>query len=252
MRPGDASAHYGAISILKRAIKKLRDAFGQVTIRVRLDGGFCSPEVLEFLDDQKVEYVMAIANNTVLKEFAEPLMIKARRSSSVSQETEHYFGECRYSAQSWDDERRVIIKAEVVQHPGRTPKDNPRFVVTNLKSQPAFIYQRVYCQRAPIENRIKELLYGLNIDRTSCTRFFANQLRGLLTLSAYVLFQELRLNAGETNMANAQVSTLRERLLKLAVWLKRSTRRIVLHLPDSAPWRQEWIQIARALGAHPS
>ena len=252
LRPGDASAHYGAISILKRAIKKLRDAFGQVTIRVRLDGGFCSPEVLEFLDDQKVEYVMAIANNTVLREFAEPLMIKARRSSSVSQETEHYFGECRYSAQSWDDERRVIIKAEVVQHPGRTPKDNPRFVVTNLKSQPAFIYQRVYCQRAPIENRIKELLYGLNIDRTSCTRFFANQLRGLLTLSAYVLFQELRLNAGETNMANAQASTLRERLLKLAVWLKRSTRRIVLHLPDSAPWRQEWIQIARALGAHPS
>ncbi len=252
LRPGDVSAHYGAISILKRAIKKLRDAFGRVTLRIRLDGGFCSPEVLEFLEDQKVEYVMAIAKNSVLKEFAEPLMAKARRSSLVSQETEHYFGECRYEAQSWDEERRVIIKAEVLQHPGRAAKDNPRFVVTNLKSQPAFIYQRVYCQRAPIENRIKELLYGLNIDRTSCTRFFANQLRGLLTLSAYVLFQELRLKAAGTCLANAQVSTLRERLLKMAVWLKRSTRRIVLHLPDSAPWRQEWVQVARALGAHPS
>lgn len=252
LRPGDVSAHYGAISILKRAIRKLRDAFGRVTLRIRLDGGFCSPEVLEFLEDQKVEYVMAIAKNSVLKELAEPLMAKARRGSSVSGETEHYFGECRYEAQSWDDERRVIIKAEVVQHPGRAAKDNPRFVVTNLKSQPAFIYQRVYCQRAPIENRIKELLYGLNIDRTSCRRFFANQLRGLLTLSAYVLFQELRLKAAETCLANAQVNTLRERLLKMAVWLKRSTRRIVLHLPDSAPWRQEWIQVARALGAHPS
>lgn len=252
LRPGDVSAHYGAISILRRTIKKLRKTFGRVKIRVRLDGGFSSPEVLEFLDEQKVEYVVAIAKNSVLKEFSEPLMVKARRSSSASGETEHYFGECRYEAQSWDNDRRVIFKAEVVRHPGRKPKDNPRFVVTNLKSKPAFVYQRVYCQRAPIENRIKELLYGLNIDRTSCRRFFANQLRGLLTLSAYVLFQELRLQAARTGLANAQVSTLRERLLKLAVWVKRSTRRIVFHLPDSASWRHEWIQIARALGAHPN
>ena len=252
LRPGDVSAHYGAISLLKRTIDKLRKAFGQVNIRVRLDGGFCSPEVLEFLDEQKVDYVVAIGKNSVLKEFAEPLMVEARRRSSVSGETEHDFGECLYEAQSWDDDRRVIFKAEVVRHPGREPKDNPRFVVTNLKSKPAFIYKRIYCQRAPIENRIKELLYGLNIDRTSCTSFFANQLRGLLTLSAYVLFQELRLKAKGTNLANAQVSTLRERLLKLAVWIQRSTRRIIFHLPDSAPWRQEWIQIARALGAHPN
>lgn len=252
LRPGDASADYGAISILKRTIKKLRNAFGKIRIRVRLDGGFSSPEVLDILDEQGVEYVVAIAKNSVLKEFAEPLMLKTRRSSSVSGETQHYFGECRYEAQSWDDDRRIIFKAEVVQHPGREPKDNPRFVVTNLKSKPAFIYHRVYCQRAPIENRTKELLYGLNIDRTSSTRFFANQLRGLLTLSAYVLFQELRLNSAQTSLANTQVSTLRERLLKLAVWVKRSTSRIVLHLPDSAPWRQEWVQIARVLGAHPS
>ena len=239
-------------SAFSSARSKLRKAFGQVNIRVRLDGGFCSPEVLEFLDEQKVDYVVAIGKNSVLKEFAEPLMVEARRRSSVSGETEHDFGECPYEAQSWDDDRRVIFKAEVVRHPGREPKDNPRFVVTNLKSKPAFIYKRIYCQRAPIENRIKELLYGLNIDRTSCTSFFANQLRGLLTLSAYVLFQELRLKAKGTNLANAQVSTLRERLLKLAVWIQRSTRRIIFHLPDSAPWRQEWIQIARALGAHPN
>ena len=251
LRPGDASAHYGTISILKRTIGKLRKAFGPVKIRVRLDGGFSSPEVLEFLDEQKVEYVVAIAKNSILKEFAESLMVKARSLSSVSGQTENCFGECRYEAESWDDERRVIFKAEVVRHPGREPKDNPRFVVTNLKNKPAFVYQRVYCQRAPIENRIKELLYGLNIDRTSCTRFFANQLRGLLTLTAYILFQELRLKSRRTGLANAQVSTLRERLLKLAVWVQRSTRRVVFHLPDSAPWRHEWTQIARELGAVP-
>jgi len=114
------------------------------------------------------------------------------------------------------------------------------------------VYERVYCQRAPIENRIKELLYGLNIDRTSCTRFFANQLRGLLTAAAYVLLQELRLKAKRTGLANAQVHTLRERLLKLAVWVQRSTRRIVLHLPDSAPWRSDWCRIARTIGAVPT
>lgn len=252
LRPGEASATDGAISLLKRTISKLRKAFGRVKIRVRLDGGYSTPEVLEFLDEQKVEYVVAIAKNSVLKAFSESLMVEARYLSSVSGETEHCFGECLYEAETWDDERRVIFKAEVVQHPGREPKDNPRFVVTNLKSKPAFVYQRVYCQRAPIENRIKELLYGLNIDRTSCTRFFANQLRGLLTLAAYVLFQELRLQARGTSLANAQVSTLRERLLKLAIWLQQSTRRVVFHLPDSAPWRNEWTQIARALGAVPT
>jgi hypothetical protein len=252
LRPGDATAHYGAIAILRRIIGKLRKAFGGVTIRVRLDGGFACPEVLEFLDEQKVEYVVAIAKNTILKADAEILMVQARKLSSQSNQTEHLYGECEYGAQSWDTERRVIFKAEVVRHPGRDPKDNPRFVVTNLKSRPEFIYGKVYCQRAPIENRIKELLYGLNIDRTSCTRFLANQFRGLLTAVAYVLFQELRLTAKHTSLAHAQVSTLRERLLKLAVWFQRSSRRIVLHLPDSAPWSMEWCQIARALGAVPT
>ena len=252
LRPGDATAHYGAIAILRRIIGKLRKAFGGVTIRVRLDGGFACPEVLEFLDEQKVEYVVAIAKNTILKADAEILMEQARKLSSQSNQTEHLYGECEYGAQSWDTERRVIFKAEVVRHPGRDPKDNPRFVVTNLKSRPEFIYGKVYCQRAPIENRIKELLYGLNIDRTSCTRFLANQFRGLLTAVAYVLFQELRLTAKHTSLAHAQVSTLRERLLKLAVWFQRSSRRIVLHLPDSAPWSMEWCQIARALGAVPT
>jgi len=252
LRPGDATAHYGAIAILERTITKLREAFGRVTIRVRLDGGFASPEVLDFLDLQRVEYVVAIAKNTVLKANAEPLMKQVRELTAASGQTEHLYADCDYQADSWDTERRVIYKAEVVRHPGREPKDNPRYVVTNLKCRPEFIYCRVYCQRAPIENRIKELLYGLDIDRTSCTKFLANQFRALLTAAAYMLFQELRLAARNTSLAGAQVSTLRERLLKLAVWVQSSTRRLVFHLPDSAPWSSDWCRIARVLGAVPS
>jgi hypothetical protein len=103
--------------------------------------------------------------------------------------------------------------------------------------------------RAEVENRIKELHHGLEIDRTSCTNFLANQLRVLLTAAAYVLMQELRLKAHGTECAHAQVSTLRERLLKLGVWVQRSARRIVLHLPVSFAYRNDWLRIARSVGA---
>src|SRR5207244_708994 len=99
-------------------------------------------------------------------------------------------------AKSWKDrKRRVLIKAEVVRQEGKAPKDNARFVVTNLKASPRHLYKKVYCDRGDVENRIKELHHGLEIDRTSCTSFLANQLRVLLTAAPYVLWQELRLRA---------------------------------------------------------
>ena len=116
----------------------------------------------------------------------------------------------------------MIIKADIALHPGRKPKDNPRFIVTNLTTTPKFIYQKVYCARGDIENRIKELKHGLEIDRTSCSSFKANQFRLLMTAAAYVLMQELRLHARRTGCARAQVNTLRLRLLKLGVWIESS------------------------------
>ena len=132
---------------------------------------------------------------------------------------------------------------------GREPRDNARFVITNLATAPQKLYEDIYCQRANIELRIKELHHGLEIDRTSCTRFWANQFRVLLTAAAYALMQELRTRAAGTGCARAQVSTLRERLLKLGVWMTSSVRRVVLHLPQSAPWYADWRRIALRLGA---
>lgn len=97
-----------------------------------------------------------------------------------------------------------------------------------------------------------KLHHGLDIDRTSCTNFLANQLRVLLTAAAYVLWQEIRLRARVGKCADAQVSTLRERLLKLAVWVERSARRVVLHLPDAFPYLTDWLHIARSVGAVPA
>jgi len=124
---------------------------------VRPDGGFAGREMFEFLEAERVEYVVAMAENEVLKRFAEPLMKQVRRLSKRSGETEHLYGECRYAARSWNRERRVVFKAEVVRLGDREPKDNARFLVANLRRLPQRVYQAVYCQRGNIENRIKEL-----------------------------------------------------------------------------------------------
>jgi hypothetical protein len=249
LRGGRAPAKLGAIGILKRVFARLRSSFPRAKLRVRLDGGYAGPEMFEFLEAERVEYVIAMGGNRVLDALAEPAMRRARAFSKRSGQTEHVYSECRYAAQSWDIKRRVIIKAERVRLEGREPRDNPRYVVTNLKAGPQHLYENVYCQRGEIENRIKELHYGLQIDRTSCTDFWANQLRVLLTATAYVLMQELRAAAAGTACARAQVSTLRERLLKLGAWVERSVRRIVVHLPQRAPWQNEWCRVARSLGA---
>jgi hypothetical protein len=252
LRPGNVGAAVGALGILSRLLPRMRAAFPRARLRVRLDGGYAAPEIFAFLEREGLEYVVAMAKNKVLKRRAARLMGTARRLSRASGETAHLYGECRYAAGSWPERRRVIIKAEVVRHPGREPKDNPRFVVTNLPHSPRHLYEAIYCARGDVENRIKELHHGLEIDRTSCTRFLANQLRGLLTAAAYVLYQELRLRAARTALRSAQVSTLREHLIKLGAWVESSVRRIVLHLPASSIHRHDWQIIARQLGAAPA
>lgn len=252
LRPGNATAAVGAIAILSRLLPRLRTAFPRARLRVRLDGGYAAPEIFALLEREGLEYVVAMAKNKVLERRAARWMGTARRLSRESGQTAHVYSECRYAAGTWPERRRVIIKAEVVRHPGREPKDNPRFVVTNLKHSPRYLYEAIYCTRGDIENRIKELHHGLEIDRTSCTRFLANQLRGLLSAAAYVLYQELRLRAARTAYRCVQVSTLREHLLKLGAWVQSSVRRIVLHLPASCVHRNDWQIIARNLGAAPA
>lgn len=250
LRPGNAPATRGARGVLLRLLELLRIAFPGARVLVRLDGGFATPELLDFLDAEPgVDYVVAMAGNAVLAREAEPTMIAARLRSEETGQTEHVYTERRYAAGTWPEARRVVIKSEVVRLAGREPRDNPRFVITTLRQSPQFVYEQVYCARGDIENRIKELHDGLQIGRTSCGRFWPNQLRVLLTAAAYVLMQELRLRAARTACARAQVTTLRDRLFKLGVQVVVSVRRIVLHLPTATPALGAWRQIALALGA---
>ncbi|HWQ12059.1 MAG TPA: IS1380 family transposase [Roseiflexaceae bacterium] len=248
LRPGTGAATRGVRGLLRRLFVRLRAAFPRARLRVRLDAGFASPEVLDFLEAEEVEYLVALPGNRRLDKRIRRLLGRARMRARASGETTQLFGETWYAAKQWPHRRRVIMKAEVLQYPGRAAKDNPRFVVTNLPHRPARVYA-LYCGRGDVENRLKELQQGLAMDRMSCSRFWANQFRLLLAAAAYVLFQALRWYARDTALADAQVPTLRERLLRVAAWIERSVRRIVLHLPQACPWLAPWQQLAHALGA---
>jgi Transposase DDE domain group 1 len=249
LRPGNVPGSAGAIGILRRLIERLSNVFPKARILVRLDGGFASPKVLDFLDcEPKVEYLVNLAANAVLKRKAESAMKRARRASELSGQTEHVYGECRYATRkTWPWKRRIIYKAEVVRAANKEPKDNPRFVVTSLKQSPQWIYEKTYCQRGEVENRIKELHDGMQIGRTSCSSFLANTFRVLLTAAAYVLMQEMRLHLSRTR--HARVSTLREHFLKLGAQIIVTVRRIVLHLPQAFPYRDSFQRLALSLGA---
>jgi len=251
LRPGNACAHAGFKAITRRIIEQVRAIFPKSRIIVRLDGGFGSPVVLDFLGQAGVEFVVGLGNTKPLKRKAGKEMAEARRRFRATGTTQQVYGETLHKTKkTWPHPRRVIFKAEVVVHPDREPKNNMRFVVTNLRMTPKNVYQ-FYCQRGDAENRIKELKHGLELGRTSCSSFLANQLRVQITAAAYVLMQELARQARHTDLRDAQVTRLRDRLLKLPVWVEESVRRVVLHLPTTFLGQPEWQRIALRLGAIP-
>lgn len=249
LRPGNVPATTGVHGLLRRLIPKLWRAFPRARLRVRLDGGFAAPEIFDELEAAGVEYVVAMAKNPVLAAAAEPHVLPLRSAVATTQATATTYHATGYQAGTWTAPRRVVIKAEVVWHHGREARDNPRFVVTNLRQTPEWIYTHVYCARGDSENRLKELHLALALGRTSCTRFWANQLRVTMTAAAYVLLQELQLRADRTALAGGQVARLRHALLTIAVHVVRSVRRIVLHFPQSHPEAGIWMHLARDLAA---
>jgi hypothetical protein len=249
LRPGNVPATTGVHGLLRRLIPKLWRAFPRARVRVRLDGGFAAPEIFDELEAAGVEYVVAMAKNAVLAAIAEPHLVPLRPDVAATHATATSYHDTRYQAGTWTAPRRVVIKAEVVWHHGREARDNPRFVVTNLRQTPEWIYTHVYCARGDSENRLKELHHALALGRTSCTRFWANQLRVTMTAAAYVLLQELQLRADRTALAGAQVARLRQALLTIGVHVSRSVRRIVLHFPQSHPEAGIWLHLARDLAA---
>jgi len=242
LRPSNQDNARHAWVILKLLVKRLRQAWPQVKIVMRADSGFCRWRMLRWGDDQGVGYVIGRARNDRLLALAQPLLTQAQTQHEQTQEKQRLFGEVQYAAASWDKQRRVIAKAE------HTDKgSNPRFVVTNLGTDAQKLYDEVYCARGEMENRIKEQQLGLFSDRTSCHDWWANQFRLLLSSCAYVLLETMRrLGLAGTDLARAQVGTIRLKLLKIGAVVLRNTRRVRLLLASSYPYQSIFAQVAKA------
>ena len=169
LRPGNASAHLGFEPVLRRLLPRIRKAFPKARILVRLDGEFAAPEVLDFLDREQVQDGIGMATTQPLAEEAADAMACARAEAKRNGESARAFGDLMHETEkTWPYERRVVYKAEVVCCTDRPARDNLRFVVTNLSNALSRVYE-IYRKRGEMENRIKELKCGLEMDRTSCS-----------------------------------------------------------------------------------
>lgn len=245
LRPSDIDACKHARAVLKLLVRKLRAAWPDVKITVRGDSGFCRWRLMRWCDSHGIGYVLGLAKNKVLERLGRDEIERADRQFRRTGQPQRIFGSFSYAAGTWDRPRRVIVKAE---HTAQGA--NPRFVVANTPGDPQELYEDVYCQRGEAENRIKEQQLDLFADRTSCHRFLANQFRLLLSSAAYVLVQALRRTAlAGTELAEAQVGTIRLKLFKVAARVVVSARRVVFHLASSYPYQAIFREVyARVMG----
>ncbi len=239
----DGAKHSWAI--LSLLVKRLREEWPSIRIIFRADSGFCRHRMLDWCDHNDVGYVVGLAKNKVLLRMAGTLVEESKQKYDHTGKPARLFGEFHYAAKSWKHMRRTIAKAE---HSSKG--SNPRFVVTNLKGKPKKLYEKLYCARGEMENRIKEQQMGLFADRTSSTRWWANQLRLLLSSMAYVLMEYVRrVGLRGTSLARAQVWTLRTRLFKIGAVILRNSRRVRFLLSGSFPLKEVFWAAARRLAA---
>ena len=235
LRSSDIDAALGADTELERIVEQIRDAWPDVKIIVRGDSGFCREWLMSWCEEHRVEYLFGVARNTRLRAAITEEMQQARELHQNTGRASRVYKDFHYCTRhSWSRSRRIIGKAEYLDG-----GENPRFVVTSLpKSRwPARkLYEKLYCARGEMENRIKEQQLFLFADRTSSATMRANQLRLWFSSVAYVLMNELRQIAlVDTELARAQCHTIRLKLLKIGARVTISVRRIVIHMATGYP-----------------
>ena len=233
LRPGARPTGKQIVTVLKRLVKRLREAWGDVRLFLRGDGHFSCPEVHDFCDEQEVYFVLGQTGNARLAQRGHALIEQAKAQYRETGQPVQLFASFAYQADSWAVPRRIIYKAEITA----SGQANTRFVVTNLKSsQPSFLYKTVYCARGRMENFIKNHKTFLHSDRTSCHTFEANHFRLFLHSAAYVLMHTLtEKGLRTTQWTHAQFNTIQNRVLKVAGRVSELKTKIKLHLPTSFP-----------------
>jgi hypothetical protein len=231
LRPSKIDGAKHAWAILSLLVKRLRQVWPRVRIIVRADSGFCRHRMLSWCERHGVGTIVGLAKNVRLNTLAGRWMEAAEKGFAASGHKQRLFGEFRYAANTWAAERRVIARIE------HGPKGaNPRYVVTNLTGDGQDLYERLYCGRGDMENRIKEQQLDLFADRTSCHQWWPNQFRLLLSSLAYTLLETIRrIGLSGSEYARAQAGTIRLKLLKIGAVIVRNTRRVRVMLSSACP-----------------
>ena len=237
LRPANIDASAGSKEEIAWIVARLRQKWPDLEIWLRADSGFCREDLMAWCEANGVHYVFGLARNARLEAEIEGELAEAEQRAAKSGKAERIFKEFQYKTrQSWSCERRVVAKAE---HLSKGP--NPRFIVTSLTSKMAAareLYEKIYCARGEMENRIKECQLDLMADRTSTATLRANQLRLWFSSLAYVLVTALRRLALEgTELENATAGTIRLKLLKLGALVTVSVRRIRIAIASACPLR---------------
>jgi Transposase DDE domain group 1 len=262
LRTADKGAADGALEEVKRIVKAIRKRWPKTEIVVRGDSGFCEDELMTWCEAQSnVYYVLGLAQNARLLRAIEPRQEQAKLRCEISGKAARVFTEFRYATlKSWSRERRVIAKAEHL--PG---KANPRFVATSLPewevtwdehliwNDARRVYEKLYCARGEMENRIKEQQLDLFADRTSTHYLKSNQLRVWLAAAGYVVLNALRRTAlGGTQLARSYCGTIRAELLKIGGVVKVSVRRITVAFSSAYPCAELFGQVLARLRSAPA
>ncbi len=252
LRPSNADGAAGSVDELQRIVSQIRAHWPRTRIVIRADSGFCREAIMNWCETHNVGYVLGLARNERLNRALHRQMTAARAESAQTGQPARRFRDFRYRTLiSWSRERRVVGKAEYL--PG---KANPRFVVTSLTARRAAaqpLYERLYCARGEMENRIKEQQLGLFADRTSTETLRANQLRLYFSSFAYVLMHALRrLGLDATSYARAQCTTIRLKLLKIGARIRISARKVWLSFSDAYPYASDFAHILANLHRYPA
>ena len=243
LRPSNIDGAKHSWAILSLLVKRLRQVWPKVRIIFRGDGGFCRWKMLRWCDHHEVGYIIGLAKNKCLNRLTASLQDEAAACFAATGHKVRWFTDFQYAARSWDGARRVIAKIEHSQH-----GVNPRYVVTNLEGDAKQLYDKLYCARGDMENRIKENQLDMFGDRTSCQHWWPNQFRLLLASLAYTLIEAIRRIALKgTELANAYVGTVRLKLFKIGAVILKNTRRIRFLLASGCPYKELYFLAANRL-----
>jgi hypothetical protein len=240
LRPASMDAAAGAAQEVARIVAQIRRRWPHVRILVRADSGFARDELMAWCEANGVHFLLGLQQNARLVGEIKDELAQAEAKSRRSGKPARYFKEFKWmTRRSWSRERRVVAKAEFTKD-----EANPRFVVTSLKRaecRPKYLYEKLYCARGDMENRIKECQLDLYADRTSTATIRANQLRLWLASFAYVLLCAVRrIGLHHTPFAKASCGTIRLKLLKIGALVRVSVRRIKIAMASSCPAAQVW------------